>query len=70
MFGDARIIKHLLGIEHLLLGRLQHRIEPTQNAHRQDYIRIFAALEEIAQNIVGDAPNEGDDLVVGCLIHG
>lgn len=65
-----RLIEHLLGVKYLLLGRLQNRIEPTQNAHRQDYVGIFAALEEIAQNIVGDAPNERNDLVVGCLIHG
>jgi len=36
---------------------LQNPIKPTQNAHRQDYIGI-AAPEEIAQNIVGDAPKD------------
>ena len=46
-----------------------HAASGAQNAHRQDYVGIFAALKEIAQNIVGDAPNEGDDFVVGCLIH-
>ena len=27
-------------------------------------------LEEVAQDVVGDAPDEGDDFVVGGLIHG
>jgi hypothetical protein len=26
-----------------------------QYAHRQDYVRVFAALKKVAQDIVGDA---------------
>lgn len=66
---DARLIEHHLDIEYLLLRRLQHGVHAPDNAHRQDYIGVLAAFEEIAQNIVGDAPDEGDDLVVRCLIH-
>ena len=41
------------------------------DAHRKDHIRALPTLEEIAQDIVGDAPDEGDDFVVrGYLRHG
>ena len=30
---------------------------------------LFAALEQVAENVVGDAPDERDDFVVRCLIH-
>jgi hypothetical protein len=36
--------------------------------HGQDDIRVFAAFEQVARHVVGDAPDEGDDLVVSCLV--
>ena len=69
LLGDARLVEHLLGVEHRLLGRLQHGIHAPDDAHRQDHVRVLAALEEVAQNVVGDAPDEGDDFVVRCLVH-
>ena len=69
LLGDARLVEHLLGLEHLLLRRLQHRIHASDDAHRQDDVGVLAALEEVAQDVVGDAPDEGDDLVVGGLVH-
>ena len=69
LLGDARLVEHLLGLEHLLLGRLEHRVHAPDDAHRQDHVRVLAALEEVAQDVVGDAPDEGDDLVVGALVH-
>ena len=69
LLGDARLVEHLLGVEHLLLGRLEHRVHAPDDAHRQDHVRVLAALEEVAQHVVGDAPDEGDDLVVGGLVH-
>ncbi len=69
LFGDARLVEHLLGVEHRLLGRLQHGIHAPDDAHGQDHIGILAALEQVAEHVVGDAPDEGDDLVVGGLVH-
>ena len=69
LLGDARLVEHLLGLEHRLLGRLQHGIHAPDDAHGQDHIRVLAALEQVAQNIVGDAPDEGDDFVVSGLVH-
>ncbi len=69
LLGDAGLIEHLLGFEHSLLGRFKHGVHAADDAHRQDHIGVLAALEEVAEDIVGDAPDEGDDLVMGCLIH-
>jgi hypothetical protein len=52
-----------------LLGRLEHRVHAPDDAHRQDHVGVLAAPEEVAQDIVGDAPDEGNDLVMCCLVH-
>ena len=69
LFGDARLVEHLLGFEDCFLRRFKDGIHAAQNAHGQDDVRIFAALEQVAEHVVRDAPNEGDDLVVSGLVH-
>ena len=32
-------------------------------------VGVFAAFEEVAEDVVGDGPDEGDDFVVGGLVH-
>ncbi len=70
LLSDVRVVEHLLGVEHGLLGGLEDGVHAPQHAHRQDDIGVLAAPEEVAQDIVGDAPDEGDDAVMGCLVHG
>jgi hypothetical protein len=69
LLGDVRVVEHLLRVEHLRLRGLEHGIHAPDDAHRQDHIGVLAALEQVAQNVVGDSPDEGDDLVVGGLVH-
>ena len=69
LLGDTAVVEHLLGVEHLLLGRLEHRVHAPDDTHRQDHVRIFAALEEVAQDIISDAPDERDNPIVRGLIH-
>ena len=69
LFRDTRIIEHLFRIEHRLLSGLQDCIHTPDNAHRKDNIRVFTPLKEIAQYIICDPPNKGDNLVVSGLIH-
>src|ERR1017187_8634795 len=69
LLSKAGPVEHLLSLEHRLLGGLQHRIHAPDDAHRQDHIRVLASLEEVAQDIVGDSPDEGDYFVVRCLVH-
>jgi hypothetical protein len=69
LLGDVRVVQHLLGVEHGLLGGLEHSVHAPQHAHRQDDVGVLAAPEQVAQDIVGDAPDEGDDAVVRCLVH-
>ena len=52
-----------LHVEHGLLGRLQHGIEAAQHGHRQDDVAVLAADVEVAQHVVGDAPDEVGDPV-------
>src|SRR5439155_2875904 len=55
--------------EYRLLCRLKDCIKATDDAHRQNDIGILAALEQVAENIVSDSPDEGDNSVVRSLIH-
>jgi len=69
LLGDARLVQHLLGFKNGLLRRLQHRVHAPQHTHGEDDIGIFAPPEQVAENVVGDAPDEGNDFVVGGLVH-
>jgi hypothetical protein len=60
---------HLAGFQDGLLGRFQHGVEATEDTHGQDDVRVFAPPEQVAENVVGDAPDEGDDLIVGGLVQ-
>jgi hypothetical protein len=64
LFGDARLIKHLFSFQHRFFGGLQHCVHAPDYAHGQDYVRVFAAFEQIAQHIIGNAPNKGYDFIV------
>jgi hypothetical protein len=46
----------LVTVEHGLLGRFEHRVEPAQDSHRQDHVAVLAADVEIAEDAVDDAP--------------
>lgn len=70
LLGDAGAVEHGLGVEDGLLGGLEDGVHAAEDAHGEDDVWVFAALEKIAEDIVGDAPEEGDDLFVGGLIHG
>ena len=48
----------VLHVEHGLLGRLEHRVEAAQDRHRQDDVAVLAAHVQVAQDVVGDAPDE------------
>ena len=58
LLGDARVVEHLLGVEHRLLGGFEHSVHAPQHAHRQDHVGVLATLEQVAQHVVGDAPDE------------
>ena len=45
------------------------RVEAAQHGHRQDHVAVLAADVEVAQHIVGDAPDEVGDPVQLTLFH-
>jgi hypothetical protein len=48
-------------IEHVPLGRFQDSTHAPDHAHQKNHIRILKfPFEEVAEDIVGDAPDEGD----------
>lgn len=51
------------------LGFLKQAVDPAENEHGQDDIAVFPADENVAEAIVRDGPDEGDDAVVGGVIH-
>ena len=67
--ADAGLVEHFLYFKDALFGRLQYRVEPAQDRHGENDVRIFAAFEKVAQDIVSDAPDERNDFIVGGLVH-
>jgi hypothetical protein len=66
---DLRLVERSFHVEDGLFGRLEERVESTQNGHRQDHVAVLAADVEIPEDIVGDAPNEVSDPVELALFH-
>ena len=58
LFGDG-----------VLRGFKQH-VEAAQHDHGQDDVAVLAADVDVAQAVIGDAPDEGDEAVVGLVVHG
>ncbi len=61
LVDDARLVERGLHGEHGLLGRLEQGVEAPQHRHGQDDVAVLAADIQVAQHVVGDAPDEVDD---------
>ena len=57
LLDDAGLVEHRLHVEDVLLAVLQHRVQPAQHGHRQDDVAVLAAHVQVAQDVVGDAPD-------------
>ena len=57
LFNDAGGIESRLHVKDGLLAVFQHCVEPPQYSHRQYDVAVFAAYVEVAQDVVGDAPD-------------
>ena len=55
--------------QHRLLGGHEQGIQTTQHHHGQDDITVLAAHIDIAQAVVGDVPDKGDEFIVYAVIH-
>ncbi len=67
--GDTGVVEEFHGFEDRFLGGFKDGVETAEDAHGEDDVGVFAASEEVAEDVVGDAPDEGDDFVVGGLVH-
>jgi hypothetical protein len=67
--GDAGGIEELLLCEDGGFGGFEDGVEAAKDAHGEDDVGVFAAFEEVAEDVVGNAPDERDDFVVGGLVH-
>ena len=52
------------------LGRFEHRVQPPNHRHRQNDVAVLAAHIEIAQHIVGNAPNKVGNAIELVVLHG
>jgi hypothetical protein len=68
--GDASGIEELLLCEDGWFGGFEDGVEAAKDAHGKDDVGLIAAFEEVAEDVVGNAPDEGDDFVVGGWVHG
>ncbi|OPY18728.1 MAG: hypothetical protein A4E74_00378 [Syntrophus sp. PtaB.Bin075] len=70
LVGDTGPVELLLHAEYLFLVWLQKRVETADDRHRQDHVAVLAAYVDIAQHIVGDAPDKIHDAVMDHMVHG
>ena len=66
---NVGVVERGVHVEDGGFARLQQRIEPAQDDHWQDHVAVFSAHIEVAENIVGDVPNEFGDPSELRLIH-
>ena len=57
LFDYAGLIERQLHVQDGLFAVFQNRIEPAQHGHRQDHVAVLAPHVQVAQDVVGDAPN-------------
>ena len=69
LLDHAGVVEGGLHVEDRLLAAFQHRVEATQHGHGQDHVAVLAAYVEVAQDIVGDAPNVVRDPVQVAVAH-
>ncbi len=69
LVADLRLVQPLLHGEDSIFRRFQEAIEPADDGHRQNHVALLAADVDIAEHIVGDAPDEVDDRAVLSVVH-
>jgi hypothetical protein len=68
LIGHTFLIEGGFHLQHGLLGRLEHCVEAAQDGHRQDDIAVSAADVNVAEDVVGDVPDEvGEAVELGSL---
>jgi hypothetical protein len=69
LVDDVRLVERGPHLKDGRLGRLEDGVEATQHSHRQDHVAVLAAHVKVAQDIVGDAPDEVGDPVQPWLVQ-
>lgn len=69
LVGDLGCVEMLLHAQHSFFCWLKQSIQTANDRHRQDYIAVLAAHIDIAQHVIGDAPDEIHNGGVGCVVH-
>ena len=61
----------LVPLQHLFLGRREHAVQPPQHGEWKDDVRVLAAFEVVAQNLIRYGPDEVRDFleVIHCLVN-
>ena len=69
LLDHAGVVEGGLHVEDRLLAALQHRVEAAQHRHGQDHVAVLAAHVQVAQDVVGDAPDVVRDPVQVAVAH-
>ena len=68
---DSSSIQRGVGVQNGPLGGFEHIVEPSPHRHGEDHVALLAANVDIAEHIVGDAPDvAGNPIQVGPVGHG
>ena len=71
LVGHPHLVQPGLHVQDLFFGGFEHRVEASQDGHGKDDVAVFAADVDVAEHVVGDAPDViGDPVEVGGGGHG
>lgn len=61
LVDNAGGVERVLHPEHVAFGGFEHGVEAAEDRHGQDDVAVLAANVEVAEHVVGDAPDEVRD---------
>ncbi len=69
LVGDVGCVQLRFALQNSILGGLQQDVQTAEDRHRHDYLLVFTFLKGVDQHIVGDVPDEGEQVVVLGGVH-
>lgn len=69
VFFESRFAEFVVDFAHLLVGGLEQEVETAEHHEGEDDAFVVAFVEDVDKDVVGDVPNEGEELGVLRGIH-
>ena len=69
VFFESRFAEIVVGFAHLFVGGLEQKVETAEHHEGEDDAFVVAFVEDVDEDVVGDVPNEREELGVVRRVH-